>query len=862
MILRKLLDNCEAFEKLAQELSERKDIEEQLLGPEESEPKREDYSYWRFGPGADQGERWKTEMERYAFERSLAIEGAVLDYLNKSPYKDLFILENPRIKSLEEVLGDRLWLIYRKAVEHFAQNPLMFFVSGGYHFKLSSAILKRMLAWYSVNKTQITFDKEIKETLKELKRYQAKIIEENRENIIRAIEREAYIVQKSKDKAEDQSGQDRTSRPLDIEEKIPLDYLVLLRKIFKKEYSKDSYIGLSLFQFWESIPAPWREWEAFNTLCNLIDAEYFKLESSGYLFIRSPDDGKKLLHLTKDLDLESWYKPELAKLILALLGHKFTVGEIKKLLPFILTDNQGTEVNVVSKINDLITPKPVNFSVDLNYITERIDKLKEIINTSKGSLEFARRISREHILDKEIFEYRDEGVKQKIREKWQLDAERFDDFPDELKKIYLKKDFYEVMNRAVTVEYNRINNEKMATFLETMHKRFGINGAKRIFKQAVDALSATLKVHMLDGGDYWWVAAEVVKKMGEAGAKIFIKILPLQDLIHDVISGESKQKEILFKLLSGPINKFDLNSDNIESALEGYAVYLEYPDGVKKDIEQYKLITFEDLENLEKGFLAGRFSQRDVHVGKAIATMRSLRGAKLVLERAREAKKVPEIVNIAYDLGNGFKFESLPDLDIEHLTVGLDTKCCQRIGGEGQEAAIDSMINPLAGVLVLRGLRGEVVAQSYFHWVPEEKMYILDNVESNETAVKRYRINLEMLYAKLANYLIRAGAKRVLAGKSYSDIDIESFKTAKLKEDPRSFAVDYPYTDFDEDNAMDLTQPLFAASGQLSMEPESEKRHDPLTYRLEDQWWNTLRRRLNKKNREVKASYSYDGPRL
>lgn len=71
--------------------------------------------------------------------------------------------------------------------------------------------------------------------------------------------------------------------------------------------------------------------------------------------------------------------------------------------------------------------------------------------------------------------------------------------------------------------------------------------------------------------------------------------------------------------------------------------------------------------------------------------------------------------------------------DLHHFQIGIDTDCCQRIGGAGFEAAINSFINPLAGVVVLEVNHNNswvLVAQSYFHYVPEEEMIILDNIEA------------------------------------------------------------------------------------------------------------------------------------
>jgi len=56
--------------------------------------------------------------------------------------------------------------------------------------------------------------------------------------------------------------------------------------------------------------------------------------------------------------------------------------------------------------------------------------------------------------------------------------------------------------------------------------------------------------------------------------------------------------------------------------------------------------------------------------------------------------------------------------------------------------AVDSFINPLAGVLVLYK-DYMLLSQSYFHYVPEDQGFILDNIEYNENNVKRFDKNIK-----------------------------------------------------------------------------------------------------------------------
>lgn len=167
--------------------------------------------------------------------------------------------------------------------------------------------------------------------------------------------------------------------------------------------------------------------------------------------------------------------------------------------------------------------------------------------------------------------------------------------------------------------------------------------------------------------------------------------------------------------------------------------------------------------------------------------------------------KKPELFsfNFSFELpespGEIYRFETLKDLDPYHFFVGADTNCCQVLGGVGEAAAIDSYINPYAGVLVL--YRNDVLmSQSYFHWQKEDNILILDNVESNYS-------NLEPAYAALGIYCTEKGLfSKVLCGKGYSGIEVSSFSTSTDKHKPRHFEYEDQYTDYTMGDSMDLSQ--------------------------------------------------------
>ena len=160
---------------------------------------------------------------------------------------------------------------------------------------------------------------------------------------------------------------------------------------------------------------------------------------------------------------------------------------------------------------------------------------------------------------------------------------------------------------------------------------------------------------------------------------------------------------------------------------------------------------------------------------------------------------------------NSFDFKVIDYLDPYTFKVGADTDCCQRIGGAGENAAIDSFINPLAGVLILTK-NDTLIAQSYFHYIPENKGLILDNVEINKSNMIEFNINQTILSKIYADYAAALKAKYpdiqyIKCGKEYNNISNHLFKTVSIDEDPRHFEVDYPYSDFNKNDHLDLLSP-------------------------------------------------------
>jgi hypothetical protein len=186
--------------------------------------------------------------------------------------------------------------------------------------------------------------------------------------------------------------------------------------------------------------------------------------------------------------------------------------------------------------------------------------------------------------------------------------------------------------------------------------------------------------------------------------------------------------------------------------------------------------------------------------------------------------KDKNLYKLDLQIDDKLRFRVLRDLDPKHFQVGVETQCCQSPGGVGEAAMIDSFINPVAGVVILeyKDRDGwETAAQSYFHYVPKDNGYILDNVEVNQkytnTLPNGDKLNMEAIYAHWAATMKdKLDVSYIQAGTGYSGISKNQFYDIKSYKDPRSFAVGDPYKDWKPGKNIDLTK--FKAKNQTLME--------------------------------------------
>lgn len=336
-----------------------------------------------------------------------------------------------------------------------------------------------------------------------------------------------------------------------------------------------------------------------------------------------------------------------------------------------------------------------------------------------------------------------------------------------------------------------------------------------------------------------------------------ISILKRYDGINfKVMNSASKYYELLIKIVNAG------GYDGIKSKYGEVIERLKEDGSISDNIEDM-LEDFADIirHNRELNPKNPKFREDMEIINKLDSDIDLILNYKLYDEyynEAKQYKKVDNLFNLDLQIGSGVRFRVLRDGDARHFRVGVETQCCQRPGGAGEVAMIDSFVNDHAGVLVLEVLDNdsggwELAAQSYFHYVPpnaegsigayEPKMddeddildnwddddfevdpkgeersrggYILDNVEIVDKYSKGINgIAIEQYYAFLAlKKKEELGIGFFESGIGYSKISSNKFGSSYWDRDPRKFHVRRPYVDWHNgDNNIDLLNPDFEVS--------------------------------------------------
>ena len=259
---------------------------------------------------------------------------------------------------------------------------------------------------------------------------------------------------------------------------------------------------------------------------------------------------------------------------------------------------------------------------------------------------------------------------------------------------------------------------------------------------------------------------------------------------------------------------------------------LKYESGIDNDSYVIKLINKikNSINDAEQNSSTQEQYEEDMRIKKIIsstdAKLQLLIESDAFIKYAEISEKKDERM---YDLNLNIpklniRFRVLEYMDPYHFYVGSDTNCCQTLSGQGRNATIDSFINNLSGVLVLEAMPQQewvTLAQSYFHFVPNDNGVILDNVEINNVNITGYKnkinkyFSIDDIYAAYAKHISeKLKLSYFKCGKKYNKLTNGLFVNDKMGRDPRKFKWD-KYSDFSTSNHLDLLRPKFEVTINL-----------------------------------------------
>lgn len=248
---------------------------------------------------------------------------------------------------------------------------------------------------------------------------------------------------------------------------------------------------------------------------------------------------------------------------------------------------------------------------------------------------------------------------------------------------------------------------------------------------------------------------------------------------------------------------------NIDYAIQHNIISSNFDENLNEIIKFFTqgMRLYPQMENFE------HYKNLILKVNTDLQTIKEMESLIKLYDKAKENPKIPQLFDLNWQINPRLRFRVLKDLDPMYFKVGLITDCCQRVGGAAESAAEDSFINPQAGVVVLEWQNPrsnwEILAQSYFHYIPADNAFILDNVETNGKALTNSGINLERVYAWWAAQIkAKFDIKYMEAGTGCSDLGANVFERSDPKDDPRQFSSENVYSDWhDNGHNIDLLSP-------------------------------------------------------
>ena len=370
----------------------------------------------------------------------------------------------------------------------------------------------------------------------------------------------------------------------------------------------------------------------------------------------------------------------------------------------------------------------------------------------------------------------------------------------DIKKFYTSRSVAQllesIINKSQDVDKYLKYLEKISILAKIEHDQ---KLQKYLLEKAVtnDSFSVTLQTNI----DFLSIINSLLLKtnlyINEGNKDTIFDQLINQDIIDDINRANDAYKELVQKTYID-LNNFINNVKSIQTVLDKFVN--NKPLEISNEIKNTIRFLLSDIAKIEKFDVIQRY----------------------VVNALPKDKK---IYDLSTKLTDNIEFKVLEFLDPYTFQVCIDTNCCQRFPGIGESAAVDSFVNPLAGILTLY-FNDDLISQSYFHYVPQDNGIILDNVEISEKNMTKYRITkiiLSKIYADYAQQIKnKLNLNYVKCGMDFNKINNDLFKQLgrfnKENPDPRHFEVEqqqltgsegqilFKYTDC-KPGLIDLLQP-------------------------------------------------------
>lgn len=328
-------------------------------------------------------------------------------------------------------------------------------------------------------------------------------------------------------------------------------------------------------------------------------------------------------------------------------------------------------------------------------------------------------------------------------------------------------------------------NNKLTNLINVYHNSINYGIADKIIYHAIK--NPKFSAEDTTSKEFLEIIIPFIDNVSESITKFSDKILDEKNINNIINLNQSQNQKIIEKINDinkDALNKINKNLINVEQFIQN-----------KEKIDKI-IVKFLKNEKLDFSYASG-INEVIKQLNTDICIIEDYSAISNYIEYAKP--KDERLYDFDLQLNQNINFKVIRFLDPYAFRIGADTGCCQRLGGAGESAAIDSFINPVASVLLCK-INDDLISQSYFHYDSEGNNLILDNVEWRLSNINKYNLNNKMLSKIYYDYANKIKEKLNLnyvlcgGGNNMNQIDASYFKEANkeqlLRVEKRHFEVE------------------------------------------------------------------------